>query len=88
MGGAGLDVFEGEELIKDELQRLRQPLDQTQLRQLALCHSLLRRDDVILTPHVAFFTREGVGRLLEVSVATIRAYLAGKPEHLVPGLQA
>lgn len=87
LGGAGLDVFEGEELIKDEVERLRQPLSQFQLRQLALCHSLLRRENVILTPHVAFFTREGVGRLIDTSLANIRAYLAGKPEHLVPGVQ-
>lgn len=86
LAGAGLDVFEGEELLKDEAQLLRQPLSQDQMRQLALCHSLLRRENVILTPHVAFFTREGVGRLLDTSLANIRAFLAGSPAHLIPGI--
>lgn len=86
LAAAGLDVFEGEELLKDEIALLRRPLDQQQLRHLALCHSLLRRDNVILTPHMAFFTREGVGRLLETSFANIRAYMAGSPQNLVPGM--
>lgn len=85
VGAAGLDVFEGEELLRDEMEVLRRPLDQEQLRHLALCHSLLRRDNVILTPHMAFFTQEGVGRLLETSFDNIRAFMAGRPQHLVPG---
>lgn len=85
IAGAGLDVFEGEELIKDEAELLRNPLTLQQLRQLALCHALLRHDNVILTPHMAFFTREGVARLIETSLENIRTFLEGMPQNLVPG---
>jgi D-lactate dehydrogenase len=86
VAAAGLDVFEGEELIKDEARVLQQPLNQQQLRHLALCHSLLLRDNVILTPHMAFFTREGVDRLLETTFDNLKSYLAGAPRNPVPGL--
>lgn len=85
VAAAGLDVFEGEELIKDEIARLRTPLTQEQLAQLATCHSFLRRENVILTPHIAFFTVEGVRRLLETSLENIQRFLDGKPQNLVQG---
>lgn len=85
LAAAGLDVFEGEEILRDEVALLRRPLDQQQLRHLTLCHSLLRRDNVILTPHMAFLTREGVKRLLDTTSENIRAYVAGRPQNLVSG---
>jgi D-lactate dehydrogenase len=85
VAAAGLDVFEGEELIKDEIARLRTPLTQAQLAQLATCHALLRRENVILTPHIAFLSVEGVRRLLETSLENIQRFLDGKPQNLVTG---
>ena len=83
VAAAGLDVFEGEELIKDEVARLSTSLTPDQLAQLATCHALLRRDNVILTPHIAFFTVESVRRLLETSLENIRRFLDGQPQNLV-----
>ncbi len=83
IAGAGLDVFEGEELIKDEAELLHRDLSQAQVRQLAFCHALLRHENVIMTPHSAFLTREGVQRLVSTSLENIRAFLAGHPQNLV-----
>ncbi|HEY9721972.1 MAG TPA: NAD(P)-dependent oxidoreductase [Oscillatoriaceae cyanobacterium] len=81
LAGAGLDVFEGEEWLKEEAELLRPDLSPEKRQALTLCHTLLSRDDVVLTPHSAFFTREGVARLLETSLENIGDYLAGKPCH-------
>lgn len=83
LGGAGLDVLEGEELLK--IAARKASLTPAQLRQLEVCHVLLGREDVIVTPHMAFFTREGVDRLVSTSLMSIRAFLEGAPRNLVPG---
>ncbi len=83
LAGAALDVLEGEELLKDERQILEQPLAQDKLRMLLLNHSLLNRDNVVITPHIAFNSREAVERILSTTVENIRAFLAGSPQNLV-----
>lgn len=83
LAGAGLDVLEGEELLKDERQILAQPLAQDKLRTLLLNHSLLNRDNVVITPHIAFNSREAVERILDTTLKNIRAFLAGAPQNLV-----
>ncbi len=83
LAGAGLDVLEGEELLKDERQILDQPLAQDKLRTLLLNHSLLSRDNVVITPHIAFNSREAVQRILDATVENIRAFLRGQPQNLV-----
>ncbi len=83
LAGAGLDVLEGEELLKDERQILAQPLAQDKLRTLLLNHSLLSRDNVVITPHIAFNSREAVERILDTTLENIRAFLRGQPQNLV-----
>ncbi len=83
LAGAALDVLEGEELLKDERQILAQPLAQDKLRTLLLNHSLLNRDNVVITPHIAFNSREAVQRILDTTIQNIRAFLAGEPQNLV-----
>lgn len=83
LAGAALDVLEGEELLKDERQILAQPLAQDKLRTLLLNHSLFRRDNVVITPHIAFNSREAVQRILETTLENLRAYLRGEPQNLV-----
>lgn len=83
LAGAALDVLEGEELLKDERQILAQSLAQDKLRTLLLNHSLLNRDNVVITPHIAFNSREAVQRILETTLDNLRAFLRGQPQNLV-----
>ena len=79
LGGAGLDVLEGEELIKEEKQLLQQPLDVERLRTAVRNRVLLSRDNVVFTPHNAFNSREALVRILEVTLANLEAFRAGQP---------
>jgi D-lactate dehydrogenase len=83
LGGAGLDVLEGEELIKEEKQLLQQPLDLERLRTAVRNRVLLARDEVVFTPHNAFNSREALVRILEVTLANLEAFRAGQPVHRV-----
>jgi glycerate dehydrogenase len=46
-------------------------------------HPLLSAPNCIVTPHLAWATVAARRRLLETSVANVRAFLAGKPQNLV-----
>ena len=83
LGGAGLDVLEGEELIKEEKQLLQQPLDVERLRMALRNRVLLAREDVVFTPHNAFNSREALVRILEVTLANLEAFRAGAPVNRV-----
>ena len=83
LAGAGLDVLEGEELMDEEERLLHGPEAEEQMRLLIRRHILLRRPDVVVTPHMAFYSQEATERILEVTVHNIRAFLAGQPENVV-----
>ena len=83
LSGAGLDVLEGEELIKEERQGLAQEHSMDHLRTLLQNHILLNRENVVITPHIAFNSKEAFLRILETSVANIEAFIDDKPENLV-----
>ena len=83
LGGAGLDVLEGEELIKEEKQLLQQPLDMERLRTAVRNRVLLSRDNVVFTPHNAFNSREALVRILDVTLVNLEAFRAGQPVHRV-----
>ncbi len=83
VAAAGLDVVAGEELIREESELLTAPRADERLR-LVLCeHALLRRPNVIVTPHIAFDTREALERIAETTVANIGAFLTGSPTNVV-----
>jgi D-lactate dehydrogenase len=83
LSGAGLDVLEGEELIKEERQILSREFPIDPLKTLLQNHILLNRENVVITPHIAFNSREALQRVLDTTVSNIQAFLAGKPENLV-----
>jgi len=79
LGGAGLDVVEGEELIKEEHQLLEKPQDVETLRAAVRNRVLLAREDIVFTPHNAFNSGEAMHRILDTTVENLEAFRAGKP---------
>jgi D-lactate dehydrogenase len=85
LAGAGLDVVEGEELIAEEQQLLRQDVAPEQLQSAIRAHLLLRRENVVITPHNAFNSEEALHRILETTVGNVRGFLAEQPTNTVGG---
>lgn len=83
VGGAGLDVLEGEELVKEERQLLEKEFPKDRLITALKNHILLHRENVVITPHIAFDSKEGLQRILETTVGNIAGFLAGAPANLV-----
>ncbi len=83
LGGAGLDVFEGEEFMQHEDELLHQPDAEEKLKLLVRAHRLQRRPDVVITPHIGFNSEEALRRILDTTVENVRSFLAGEPRNLV-----
>lgn len=76
--GAGLDVFEGEELMNEENQMLSKNVSIEHLEAIMKRNILLRRENVIITPHMAFDSVEAIERILETTANNITQYYKGE----------
>lgn len=83
LSGAGLDVLEGEKMIKEELELLHMTLDPEALKTLYLTHVLMQRDNVVITPHIGFDSNEAVDRIIDTTVDNICGFLSGQPCNLL-----
>ncbi len=70
IAAAGLDVFEGESALIDG-----NPGN--------ILQQLLSLPNVLITPHVAFDTKEAVERIRDTSVENIRGYFSQSPKNVV-----
>lgn len=84
LSGAGLDVLEGEEAIKEENQCLHTdcPTDVDRHEQ---NKNLLARDNVVFTPHIGFYSKEALERILDTTLENASNFSEGKKSNLVPG---
>jgi len=79
VAAVGLDVLAAEPVIREEAELLRSAFqDIYDTTTLLADHILLRLRNVFITPHSAFYTREAVGRILEVTENNIRAFIRGE----------
>lgn len=83
LSGAGLDVLEGEETIKEEAQLLSENLPVEKLRAIVRSYALLHRENVVITPHVAFYSIEAEHRIIDTTIENIERFLAGEPVNVV-----
>ena len=84
LAGAGLDVLEEERALKEERELLTKEFLKTgDLKTQLLNHVLLTKENVIITPHNAFNSREALQEILQTTVGNITSFLAGKPVNLV-----
>lgn len=82
LGGAGLDVLEGEDALNEELSLLREG-NPDNWRILLEDHMLLEMPNVLITPHNAFNTKEALMRILGTTVNNINAFKKGKKVNVV-----
>lgn len=84
LAAAGLDVLPGEPAIKEEAELLRRVRHQQgDLKALLMDHVLLRMENVFITPHSAFNTREAILRILTTTAKNISGFVAGAPLSIV-----
>jgi D-lactate dehydrogenase len=81
LAAAGIDTIEGEEFLQREEELLNAADVEEQLRLLVSNHLLQRRPNVVLTPHMAFNSREALRRILDTTIANVKAYLSGHPQN-------
>ena len=82
LGGAGLDVVEGEQLVKED-RALLQVNDPEKVRRLMENKEILKMDNVVFTPHNAFNSKEALHRILEITKENVEAFKQGKPQNVV-----
>lgn len=83
LGGAGLDVIEGEYLIKEEKELLSGTRLHEDLSELVRGHNLLSRDNVVYTPHIAFYSDEALHRILRTTIENITCFADGACQNAV-----
>ncbi len=83
LSGAGLDVLEGEEAVYEESALLGDSVNPERLRIAIQNHVILKKPNVVFTPHNAFNSQEALERILETTAANIAAFAAGTPRNVV-----
>ncbi len=86
LAGAGLDVLEGEHLVKFEQEVLLlrgDTIPQDQLLSGVQIDILRRMPNVILTPHNAFNTTEAIGRINKTTIDNVVNFLKGQASNQV-----
>jgi D-lactate dehydrogenase len=86
IAGAGLDVLEEEGFIKEEVDLLvNGHPNEDELKTALADHELMYMDNVLITPHNAFNTKEAMVRILDTTVGNIKGFEEGKLVNLVSG---
>lgn len=84
LSGAALDVLEEEGEIKEEVEILSQYHKSAQeLKTLLENHILINLPQVIITPHMAFYSKEAEFAILETTEENIKSFLQGHPKNLI-----
>lgn len=81
VGWAGLDVLEGETMIKEEHELLHKDMPNEDLKMIIEDHMLLSNPKVLITPHNAFNSSEALQRILNTTAENILNFLAGTPKN-------
>lgn len=84
LSAAGLDVLEEEVHLREEAELLSSEyLKNVDIKTELLNHVLLTKDNVVITPHNAFNSKEAVTEILGTTIANIKSYINNTPINLV-----
>ncbi len=77
IAGAGLDVLEGEHTVMEEQELLSSDRTPDQLRELTRNYNIIHRDNVVFTPHIGFYSREALQRIIDTTIHNIISFESG-----------
>lgn len=84
LDGAALDVLEEEVEIKEEAELLEEKqLSNEKYKIMLQNHILINLPNVIITPHMAFYTKEAEHNIWQTTVENIKSALSGNPQNIV-----
>lgn len=84
ISAAGLDALEGEEFLQNEEELFGAGSDvEEKLKTVVRNNILQRHPSVIITPHVAFNSREALRRILDTSIDNVLSVAKGQPRNTV-----
>lgn len=84
LAGVGLDVFEEENILKEEAELLSSEyLKNVDLENLVCDYLIMKDPRVIVTPHNAFNSKEALSRILNTTIENINMFLKEKPTNVV-----
>jgi D-lactate dehydrogenase len=84
VAAAGLDVLPEEQVFLKGIEEPATLFSRGDKQETLLAnHALLRLSNVIVTPHCGFFTKEASQRIIDVTIANIKAFIHGKPQNVV-----
>ncbi|MFA5936300.1 MAG: NAD(P)-dependent oxidoreductase [Candidatus Paceibacterota bacterium] len=84
IAGFGADVLEEEKILKDEKNfSTSGKITAEEKVMLDLNHQLMKMPNVIITPHIAFYTKEALINIMNTTVENIKAFISGNPINLV-----
>lgn len=83
IAGAGLDVLEQERALKDEMELVKGMESIHLLKVIIRDHMLIGMPRVVVTPHIAFFSREAYREIIQTSAHNISAFIEGAPANQV-----
>lgn len=87
LAGAALDVLEEENELKEEAELLADnKLQDNKFKNILKDHVLANLPQVVVTPHMAFYTKEAEFAILETTVKNITSFIQGQPENVVNDL--
>lgn len=85
ISAAGLDVLEEEGDMQDEMKLLDNPHPKLEELQNVLANNyLINHPRVIVTPHIAYNTKEAVNRILDTTILNILSFIKGEIKNRVP----
>jgi D-lactate dehydrogenase len=86
IAGAGLDVMEGERELKEEMEILSSEEKSGRVQDyktLLEDRVLIEMPNVIITPHIAFYSKEAQMDIIKTTVENIKGFITGTPQNLL-----
>ena len=85
IAGAGLDVLEGERQLKEETEILSSNIPQKQRNYKTLLedHILIDMPNVIVTPHIAYYSKEAEEAIIKTTIENIQGFIKGQEINLI-----